>query len=232
MRTVSEFASMFDLALHNQAAGKDEVMSYVQIARDRQVSALYTNPYWSPMVAKELEGSGVRAGGALGFPFGAYTTKSKLYETEQLLEAGCTTMDMVVNIGEVKDGNWDFVTDEISRFNTMCHDAGAWSKLIFEVCFLNQDEIARLTQICSELGYDYVKTATGSEAFPDLEDVQTMQANLSGDTKIKVSGVPRTFAMAAALFLFDNFDVRLVGTRSAGKLIDQYAAYRKSKGEE
>ncbi len=231
MRTVAEFAKMFDLAIHNQAAGKAEIMGYVETARARNTSALYTNPYWSPMVAKELEGSGVRAGGALGFPFGAYTTKSKLNETEQLLEAGCTTMDMVVNIGEVKDGNWDFVTDEISRFNTMCHDAGAWSKLIFEVCFLNLDEVARLTQICCELGYDYVKTATGSEGFPDLEHVQTMQANLSGSTLIKVSGVPRTFSMAAALFLFDNFDVGLVGTRSAGKIIDQYSAYLKSKGE-
>lgn len=176
-------------------------------------------------MAQELKGSGVRPGGALGFPFGAYLTETKLLETERLLEAGCTTMDMVVNLGELKAGNWDMVTDEIKVFTEMCHQAGAWSKIIFEVCFLDQDEIARLTKICCDLGVDFVKTATGQEGFPDLPDVQTMQANLSGDTKIKVSGVPRTFSMAAALFLFDNFDVKLVGTRSAGKLIDQYAAY-------
>jgi deoxyribose-phosphate aldolase len=225
MRTVAEFAQHFDLALHAQDATKDVILSYCEVAREKQVSAFYTNPYWSPLVAEELKGSGVRAGGALGFPFGAYLTETKLLETERLLEAGCTTMDMVVNLGELKAGNWDMVSNEIKLFADMCREAGAWSKIIFEVCFLTQDEIATLTKVCCDLGIDFVKTATGQEGFPDLPDVQTMQANLSGDTKIKVSGVPRTFSMAAALFLFDNFDVKLVGTRSAAKLIDQYAEY-------
>ena len=230
MRTVAEFAKHFDLALHKQDVGKDEILSYCDTAREKQVSAFYTNPYWSPLVAKQLDGSGVRAGGAIGFPFGAYLTETKLLETRRLLDAGCSTMDMVVNIGELKDGNWSFVADEINQFTSICHDAGAWAKIIFEVCFLTQDEIAQLTRICCDAGVEFVKTATGQEGFPDLEDVQTMQANLSGDTLIKVSGVPRTFALAAAMFLFDNFDVKLVGTRSAGKLIDQYAAYLEQHG--
>ncbi len=225
MLTVAEFAKHFDLALHRQDVGKQTILEYCALAKQKQVSAFYTNPYWSPLVAQELQGSGVRAGGALGFPFGAYTTKSKLDETTQLLEAGCSTMDMVVNIGELKDGNTKFVEDEIGRFAELCRQADAWTKIIFEVGFLTQDEIATLTKICCSLGIDYVKTATGQEAFPDFADVETMQANLSGHTKIKVSGVPRTFTLAAALFLFEHYDVKLIGTRSAGKLIDQYAAY-------
>lgn len=225
MRTVDDFAKHFDLALHKQDVTREEIQKYCGVARERKVSAFYTNPYWSPLVAKELEGSGVRAGGALGFPFGAYLTASKLHETEALLEAGCTTMDMVINIGELKDGNWKMVGDEIAAFTTLCHDAGAWAKIIFEVCFLTQDEIAQLTRLCCEIGVEFVKTATGQEGFPDLEDVQTMQANLSGDTRIKVSGVPRTFSLAAAMFLFDNFNVGLIGTRSAAKIIDQYSDY-------
>lgn len=225
MRTVAEFAQHFDLALHKQDVTRSVIEEYCAVAREKKVSAFYTNPYWSPLVAKELEGSGVRAGGALGFPFGAYLTETKLLETERLLEAGCRTMDMVVNIGELKDGNWTMVADEIGAFTRLCHDAGAWAKIIFEVCFLTQDEIARLTQVCCDAGVEFVKTATGQEGFPDLADVQTMQANLSGDTKIKVSGVPRTFTLATALFLFDNFDVKLIGTRSAGKIVDQYAEY-------
>ncbi len=224
MRSVAEFAQHFDLALHKQDATRDEILSYCEVAREKQVSAFYTNPYWSGFVAEQLAGSGVRAGGALGFPFGAYLRETKMLETVRLLEAGCTTMDMVVNIGELKGGNWGYVADEIAEFTRLCHDAGAWSKIIFEVCFLTQPEVAELTRVCCDAGVDFVKTATGQEGFPDLPDVQTMQANLSGDTKIKVSGVPRTFSLAAALFLFDNFDVKLVGTRSAGKLIDQYAA--------
>mgnify|MGYP000844679122 FL=1 len=225
MRTVADFAQHFDLALHQQDATKEVILGYCDVAREKKVSAFYTNPYWSPLVAQELKGSGVRAGGALGFPFGAYLTETKLLETERLLEAGCTTMDMVINIGELKAGNWKMVSEEIEAFTALCHQAGAWAKIIFEVCFLTQEEIARLTRICCEAGVEFVKTATGQEGFPDLQDVETMQANLSGTTKIKVSGVPRTFSMAAALFLFDNYDVALIGTRSAGKIVDQYARF-------
>lgn len=225
MLTVAQFAKHFDLALHQQDVGKRVILDYCALACDKQVSAFYTNPYWSPLVARELDGSGIRAGGALGFPFGAYTTASKLSETEQLLDAGCRTMDMVVNIGELRDGNTAMVEDEIARFVDLCRQADAWTKIIFEVCFLTPDEIATLTKICCGLGVDYVKTATGQAGFPDLADVQAMQDNLSGNTKIKVSGVPRTFTLAAVLFLFDNFDVKLIGTRSAGKLVDQYAAW-------
>ena len=102
------------------------------------------------------------------------------------------------------------------------------SKLIFEVGFLSDEDIATLTKICCEYGISYVKTATGSQAFPDMHQVQIMRANLSGDTKIKVSGVPRTFTLADAMFMFEHLGVSLIGTRSAGKLVDQYAEYLKT----
>jgi deoxyribose-phosphate aldolase len=225
MRTVAEFAKHFDLALHQQDATKESVLDYCRVAVEKQVSAFYTNPYWSPMVAAELKDSGVKAGGALGFPFGAYLTETKMLETQRLLEAGCSTMDMVVNIGELRAGNWSMVSNEIEVFTSMCHQAEAWAKIIFEVCFLTQDEIAQLTRICCEIGVDFVKTASGQEGFPDLQDIETMQANLSGGTRIKVSGVPRTLSLGAALFLLDNYDVGLLGTRSAAKIIDQYAKH-------
>ena len=117
---------------------------------------------------------------------------------------------------------------EVKTFADMCREAKADSKLIFEVGFLTDEEIATLTKICCEHGITYVKTATGSQAFPDMHQVQIMKANLSGDTKIKVSGVPRTFTLAAALFMFEHLGVSLIGTRSAGKIVDQYKDYLKT----
>ena len=107
----------------------------------------------------------------------------------------------------------------------MCREAKADSKLIFEVGFLTDEEIATLTKICCEHGISYVKTATGSQAFPDMNQVQIMKDNLFGDTKIKVSGVPRTFTLAAAIHMFEKMGVSLIGTRSAGKLVEEYKSY-------
>lgn len=87
------------------------------------------------------------------------------------------------------------------------------------------EEIAILTKICCECGVTYVKTATGSQEFPDLNQVEIMKANLSGNTKIKVSGVPRTFTLPAVLYMFEELGVSLVGTRSAGKLVESYKKY-------
>lgn len=135
---------------------------------------------------------------------------------------------MVINIGALKDGNLSLVRNEVKTFADMCRDAGADSKLIFEVGFLNDEEIATLTKICCECGITYVKTATGSQAFPDMRHVQIMRENLSGATKIKVSGVPRTFTLAAAIYMFDHMGVSLIGTRSAGLLVEQYKQHLES----
>ncbi|MFR3390034.1 MAG: hypothetical protein ACLTT1_04660 [[Clostridium] scindens] len=107
----------------------------------------------------------------------------------------------------------------------ICKPAGCDTKLIFEVGFLTDEMIADLTKICCGAGVTYVKTATGSQAFPDIHQVKIMKENLSGDTKIKVSGVPRTFTLPAAMYAFEHLGVSLIGTRSAGKLVAQYAEY-------
>ena len=100
-------------------------------------------------------------------------------------------------------------------------------KIVILSLFLTDEEIAKLTQICCECGVTYVKTATGSQAFPTEHQVRIMKENLSGNTKIKVSGVPRTFTMSAALYMFEHLGVSLCGTRSAGRLVQEYSDYLK-----
>ena len=114
---------------------------------------------------------------------------------------------------------------QIRKFVEICKPANCDTKLIFEVGFLTDEEIADLTKICCEEGISYVKTATGSQAFPDIDQVKIMKANLSGDTKIKVSGVPRTFVLPAAMYAFNHLGVSLIGTRSAGKIVAAYEQY-------
>ena len=129
---------------------------------------------------------------------------------------------MVINIGQLRMGNHDFVRREVEGL--VERTAGkALSKVIFEVCFLTDDEIATLTRICSDAGVNYVKTATGSEGFPTEAQVAVMRKNITNEkTLLKVSGVPRTFTMAATLWLIDRMGVSLIGTRSAAQLVAQY----------
>ena len=132
---------------------------------------------------------------------------------------------MVLNIGALRDGNHTLVETELAGLVERC-EGRAISKLIFEVCFLTDDEIATLTRMCSEAGIDYVKTATGSEGFPTEAQVKIMRDNITNPrTKLKVSGVPRTFTLPATLWMIEKLGVSLIGTRSAAQLVQQYANY-------
>jgi deoxyribose-phosphate aldolase len=176
------------------------------------------------LVAEELAGSGVGPSAVIGFPYGTPLSKCKYLELEEMVKLGCKACDMVINIGAFKDKNYTLVEEEIKEFVRIC-GPGCDTKLIFEVGFLTDDEIATLTKMSCALGIDYVKTATGSQAFPDLNQVRIMRDNLSGNTKIKVSGVPRTFTLPAVLYMFNTLSVSLVGTRSAGELVEAYSQY-------
>lgn len=223
--SVAEYAKHFDMALHLQSSTEQDIREHARAARAADVAACYTNSYWTPVVAEELEGSDVRVGTAISFPYGATSTAMKFAEIDEGLELGATAVDMVLNIGAFRDGNDDLVIRELEGLVERCRGR-AISKLIFEVCFLTDDEIARLTRLCSDAGVDYVKTATGSEGFPTEAQVKIMRDNITNpETKLKVSGVPRTFTMPATLWLIEKLGVSLIGTRSAAKLVQEYADY-------
>lgn len=220
--TTAEYAKHFDMALHKQDSLESDIREHARAARRAGVAACYTNSYWTPVVAEELAGSDVRVGTAISFPYGCTSTAMKFAEIEEGLELGATAVDMVVNIGQLRMGNLDFVRREVDGLVERTKGR-ALSKVIFEVCFLTDEEIATLTRLCSDAGVDYVKTATGSEGFPTEAQVKVMRDNISNhNTLLKVSGVPRTFTMATTLWMIERLGVSLIGTRSAAKLVDQY----------
>lgn len=227
MLTVAEFAKHLDLAYLAPDMQKGDIIAACDIAKKYDLAAVNVNSCWGQLVVDQLKGTTVRPSAVIGFPYGACTSETKYAELQQMVDIGCTACDMVINIGAMKDGNLDLVRAEIREFVRICGDKCA-TKLIFEVGFLTNEEIATLTKICCEEGVDYVKTATGSQAFPTDKQVQIMKDNLSGDTKIKVSGVPRTFTLAAVLHMINNMGVSLCGTRSAGKLVEEYTQYLES----
>jgi deoxyribose-phosphate aldolase len=224
MYTVEEFAKHFDLAYLSPNFQEKDIIEACNIAKKYKVANVNVNSCWAELVKRELEGSGVGPSAVIGFPYGAAVSKAKYAELEEMVKIGCKACDMVINIGALKDGNYNLVEAEIKEFVRICGKDCA-TKLIFEVGFLTDEEIAALTKMSCSLGVNYVKTATGSQVFPDIKHVRIMKDNLSGDTRIKVSGVPRTFTLPAVLYMFEHLGVALVGTRSAGTLVEAYGEY-------
>jgi deoxyribose-phosphate aldolase len=220
--TPSQYAKHLDMAYHLQSLTEPEIRSSAAEARTAGVAAFYTNSYWVGVVADVLAGSDVRVGSAIAFPYGSVATRVKIAEIEASLEDGATAVDMVVNIGAVRGQDLRLVETEVAELRQRC--AGrALSKLIFEVGFLTDEEIVTLTKIGVDAGVDYVKTSTGSQAFPNEAQVRLMLEHTAGTaTQVKVSGLPRTFTLAATLWMLD-LGVDLMGTRSAAALVRQYA---------
>ena len=226
--TVERFAKVFDMAILAPNTQEAAIREGCRQAREYHLAAFYTTPCWTKVVAEELAGSDVLVGVGIGFPYGTPTTAIKMAEIDDAIANGAQTLDIMINVGALKDGNLDLMRAEIGGLAQKAKAKGLLCKVILEVAFLTDEEIATATKICCEYGIDYVKTATGSQALPDAHHVEVIKANLSGDTKIKVSGVPRTFVLAACLHMLE-MGVELIGTRSACKIVDMYKAYLEEK---
>ena len=125
----------------------------------------------------------------IGFPNGYNTTKVKVYETEQAILDGADEIDMVINIGQLKAHNYDYVLNEIVEINKVCKKYGKLLKVIIETCLLTDDEKIKMCNIVTEAKADYIKTSTGfSTAGATKEDVTLFAQHIGKDVKIKAAG--------------------------------------------
>ena len=149
--------------------------------------------------AKELlAGTDVEICTVIGFPLGQNTTAIKVAETEAAYADGCEEFDMVINVGRLKDGENDYVRDEIAAIVKAAK--GKTVKVIIETGLLTDEEKATATRLSCEAGAHYVKTCSGvSQGVATVADITLMKANLSGDVKLKASSGIRTYEDAKAL---------------------------------
>ena len=127
----------------------------------------------------------------VGFPLGNSTTDTKVAETRKAIKDGVDEIDMVINIGEMKNGNYWYIKNEIEKIRQVAY--GRILKVIIETCYLTDEEIAAATRIVDESSADYVKTSTGfGTRGASFHDIEIMKANIHNDTLIKASGGIRT----------------------------------------
>ena len=128
----------------------------------------------------------------IGFPNGYNTTATKVFETEDALKNGADEIDMVINIGWAKEKKFDLIKEEIKAIKNACGDKIL--KVIIETCYLTKEEIVIMTNICNEVGADFIKTSTGfGTSGATIEDVKLMNENKNDKLQIKASGGIKTY---------------------------------------
>jgi len=187
--SLQDVAKAIDHAILRPEHSDKDVIAGCEVAAKYNVASVCVRPADIPLAVKELAGSDVESGTVIGFPHGAVTADTKLFDSRQALDQGAVELDVVVNIGQVKKGNWDYIRWELEPIVKECKNQNALSKIIFENCFLTEQQIAKLCEITVQLGADYVKTSTGfGEYGARLEDIAIMKEAVVGKAKLKAAG--------------------------------------------
>lgn len=183
---VKEILSHVDHTLLSQTATWEEIRQICDDAAAYETASVCIPPSYVKQAAEYLKGR-VPICTVVGFPNGYMTTKAKVCETKDALDNGASEIDMVINLGWVKDGRYDRIEEEIRALKSVC--AEKILKVIVETCFLTEEEKIRLCEIVTEAGADYVKTSTGfGTGGASFEDVELFAAHIGPGVKIKAAG--------------------------------------------
>ena len=198
--TQSQLAKYMDHTLLRADATLDGIDRVVAEAKQFGCASVCVNPFWVPYVARLLDGSGVATCTVVGFPLGASSTASKVFETTDAIANGADEIDMVINIGELKAGHAELVREDIRAVAEATHAGGKLLKVIIECCLLTDDEKRLACLLCAEAGADFVKTSTGfSTGGAAVADVALMRECVGPDFGVKAAGGIRTLADAYAM---------------------------------
>jgi deoxyribose-phosphate aldolase len=197
-RTPAELASLIDHTLLKADATEAELRRYCEEAREHRFCSVCVNPANVALVAEALRGSGVKTCSVVGFPLGATTPGAKAAETAEAVRHGADEIDMVINIGALRDGRLDAVRADIAAVRAAC--PGKVLKVIIETSLLSDDEKRTACRLSVETGADFVKTSTGfSTGGATVADVALMRQAVGPALGVKASGGVRNWDAAQAL---------------------------------
>lgn len=190
--TTPQLAKMIDHTLLRADATQNEMAKLTEEAKQYQFASVCVNPGWVAYAAEQLQGTGVDICTVIGFPLGASTSETKVFETKDAIAKGATEVDMVINISALKDGKDDVVEQDI-RAVVEAAAGKALVKVIIETCLLTDEEKVRACQLAVKAGTDFVKTSTGfSTGGATPEDIALMRRTVGPDVGVKASGGVRS----------------------------------------
>ena len=178
---------LFDHTILKADAGVEAVKKICEEAMEYGFMSVCVNGYYTSYVAEMLKGSDVKVCTVVGFPLGQMSTRAKAMEAKFAVEDGAGEVDMVINVGALKDGNYDVVLNDIKEVKAACGEA--LLKVIIETCLLTEEEKIKACELSKEAGADFVKTSTGfSTGGATAEDVALMRKTVGDEMGVKASG--------------------------------------------
>jgi deoxyribose-phosphate aldolase len=182
-------SKLFDHTILKPDASKDSVIKICNEALEYNFASVCVNQYRVKLVSELLKGSDVKTCAVVGFPLGATSSKVKAYEAQCAIEDGATEIDMVINIGALKDKEYELVLDDIKAVRNVCEPGKITLKVIIETCLLTDDEKIKACELSLEAKADFVKTSTGfSTGGATTEDVALMGKVVGDNAYVKASG--------------------------------------------
>jgi len=187
-----------DHTLLKQNATREQIITLCQEAKTYDFASVCVNPTWVSTCAEQLAGSDVKVCTVIGFPLGATTTAVKAYETKNAVDNGATEIDMVINIGALKDKHLSLITEDIRAVKAAAGKLVV--KVIIETCLLTDEEKVLACEAALNAGADFVKTSTGfSTAGATVEDVRLMKSVVGSRALVKAAGGVRTYEDLVAM---------------------------------
>jgi len=195
--TCHDIAQMIDHSLLRPELTIQDVRKGCEIAKKYSVATVCCAPADVVLVKKLLEGSDVKTTTVIGFPHGYNKTETKVFEAEQAIKDGAVELDMVLNIGRLLSGDYDYVRRDIQAVVDVAHRHNVLVKVILENFYLTDEQKITACKLCEEAGAEFVKTSTGfAGGGATLEDLRLMRESVSEKVQVKAAGGVRDLEMA------------------------------------
>ena len=215
-KQIENISKYIDHTYLKPEASVDDIRRICDEAKKYQTASVCVNPSYVKFVAEQLEGSGVTPCCVVGFPLGATTPEAKAFEAADAAKNGAREVDMVINIGAIKSGDWDLVQRDIEAVVNAVKGK-ALLKVIIECCLLTDEEKVLACKAAKAAGADFVKTSTGfSTGGATVADVRLMRETVGPEMGVKASGGVRTYEDAVAMI---EAGASRIGASSTNKIV-------------
>lgn len=220
--TKEQLVRLFDHTCLYAYATEAHMKKLCDEARAYNFAMVAVNSVQVKLCKKFLKDTDVHVGAAIGFPLGQTTIASKVFETVDAIQNGADEIDYVINITELKDGNYDYIREEMRQIVAECRKANVISKVIFENCYLTQEEKEILCKIALEVKPDFIKTSTGfGTGGATLDDVKLMKSIVGDAVKVKAAGGVRDLETCMAMV---EAGAERIGTSAAVKITEEFVS--------
>ena len=215
-----ELAKYFDHTFLKPFATNADLEKLCKEAKEIGACMVAINTTWTKFCKEQLKGTDVHVGAAISFPLGQAGLASKIAETKIAIEDGADEIDYVIDIGQAKMGNWDYIKEEMEEIFKICRENNVISKVIFENCYLTKEEIRQVALIAKEVKPDFIKTSTGfGTGGATVEDVKIMAETVDGQVKVKAAGGIRDWQTCKAMI---EAGASRIGTSSSLKILEEF----------